>query len=33
MFSFLVCRCLVALATGMYVCISVMQVLEMEVFR
>jgi hypothetical protein len=33
MFTFLVCRCLVALATGTYVCISVMQVIEMEVLR
>lgn len=31
MFTFLVCRCLVAFATGTYGCISVMQIIEMEV--
>jgi hypothetical protein len=30
---FPVCWCLVAFATGTYVCISVMQVIEMEVLR
>lgn len=29
MFTFLVCRCLVAFATGTYGCISVMQIIEM----
>jgi hypothetical protein len=33
MFTFLVCRCLIAFATETYGCISVMQIIEMEVLR
>lgn len=33
MFTFLVCRYLVAFGTGTYCCISVMQIIEMEVLR
>lgn len=33
MFTFVVCRCLVAFATGTYGCISVMQIIEMEVLQ